>query len=68
MMLSIDPLHPSRRTYIVKLRSDATGETLCGRVENLVTCKQQDFASAHELVNQIARDLEINAVEPPNHE
>ena len=68
MTLSVDPIHPSRRTYVVKLRSDATTETLCGRVENLVTCKQHDFASALELLELIARDIEIGASEPSDNQ
>ena len=66
MMLSADPLFPSRRTYVVKFRNDATLHELRGRLENLVTCKQSEFASAHELFEVIARDFESGAAEPPS--
>ena len=48
VMLSGDPKFPARRTYIVKFRSDATPDSLCGRVENLVTCKQ---TSSHRVTS-----------------
>jgi hypothetical protein len=57
MPLRVDPTYPSRRTYVVKIRSDVTADALCGRVENLVTCKQGDFTSVHELIEWIARDM-----------
>lgn len=66
MMLSGDPKFPARRTYVVKFRSDATLDVLCGRVENLVTCKQIEFASARELCKLISRDFESCADEPTN--
>jgi hypothetical protein len=66
MTLSADPKYPSRRMYVVKLRSDATSSALCGRLENLVTCKQSDFTSAGELLESIARDIESCGAEPPN--
>ena len=64
MMLSGDPKFPARRTYVVKFRSEATHRTLCGRLENLVTCTQSEFASAGELLEAIARDFESSTVEP----
>jgi hypothetical protein len=48
----------------MKFRSDATLDALCGRLENLVTCKQSEFASARELVSLIARDIEAGGCEP----
>jgi hypothetical protein len=66
MTLRADPTYPSRRTYVVKLRSDATPDAIYGRVENLVTCKQSDFTSARELFDLIARDIESSGAEPPN--
>jgi hypothetical protein len=68
MTLSADPKHPSRRTFVVKVRSEATPESLSGRVENLVTCKQQDFSSADELVDVIACDIERSARETPDNQ
>ena len=55
MTLKADPKYPSRRAYVVKLRNAATPDALCGRLENLVTCKQNEFSSAGELLNFIAR-------------
>jgi hypothetical protein len=66
-MLSVDPKYPSRRTYIMKLRNDATLDSLRGRLENLVTCKQSEFASTRELLEMIARDIDVSADEPPNN-
>ena len=64
MMLSGDPKFPARRTYVVKFRSEATPGALRGRLENLVTCTQNEFASEAELLAVIVRDLEASAVEP----
>ena len=66
MMLRADSKYPTRRTYVVKLRSDATAETLCGRLENLVTGKQSDFTSAGELFDLIARDVDSCGAELPS--
>ena len=57
MTLKADPKYPSRRTYVVKLRNEATPDALCGRLENLVTCQQSDFTSAGELSDLIALDI-----------
>lgn len=62
-MLKADPKYPSRRTYVLKVDSEATPAAVTGRLENLVTCKQSDFASTVELVDLIARDLESCARE-----
>ena len=64
MTLRSDSKYPSRRAYVLKLHSDATRDALCGRLENLVTCKHVDFTSARELVDLIARDIESAAGEP----
>jgi len=66
MTLRADPKYPSRRTYVVKVRSDATLEALCGRLENLVTCQQSDFTSVGELFDLITSDIAGSAAEPPN--
>lgn len=58
MVLNTDSKYPNRRAYVVKLRSDATPGTLRGRVENLLTCEQREFASALELVELIEADLQ----------
>lgn len=66
MTLKPGPKYPSRRTYVVKVLSDATPDALCGRLENLVTCKQSNFTSARELSELIARDIESSGTEPPS--
>jgi len=65
-MLRGDPKFPARRTYVMKFSSDATLDVLSGRLENLVTCKQSEFASAHELCKLIAHEFESWADEPPH--
>jgi hypothetical protein len=57
MVLSADTKYPSRRSYVVKLSSDATPEALVGRLENLVTGRRSDFASAQELLRLIVGDI-----------
>jgi hypothetical protein len=64
MILRADSKYPNRRAYVLKLRSDATPDELCGRLENLVTSEYLDFASADELCELIARDLESCITEP----
>ena len=49
--------YPSRRAYVVKVRSDAKPDELAGRLENLVTGRQHEFASGRELLECIASDL-----------
>ena len=61
MVLNAESKYPNRRAYVLKLRADATPGVLAGRIENLVTGRQLAFASAHELVESIARDLEAAA-------
>ena len=67
MTLRADPKYPNRRTYVLKLRSDATPDAFCGRLENLVTCQQSDFTSARELFDLIARDIASCGAEPTNN-
>lgn len=57
MILSTDSKYPSRRAYVVKLRSDATPDALAGRLENLVTGRRGDFTSGHELLRLIVGDI-----------
>jgi hypothetical protein len=57
MILSTDSKYPSRRAYVIKLRSDATPEALAGRLENLVTGQRCEFTSARELFRLIASDI-----------
>jgi hypothetical protein len=58
MPLKSEPKYPTRRAYVLKVRSDATPEALAGRLENLVTGSQREFASSDELVDSIASDLQ----------
>lgn len=64
MTLNPESKYPNRRAYVLKLRGDATRETLAGRLENLVTGRQREFASANELLESIAGDLELAAGRP----
>jgi hypothetical protein len=61
MTLNAEAKYPSRRAYVVKVRSDAKPGALAGRVENLVTGRQRDFTSGRELLDSIAGDLEASA-------
>jgi len=58
MTLSTDSKYPSRRAYVVNLRSDATPDALIGRLENLVTGRRCEFTSARELLGLIAGDID----------
>jgi len=64
MPLKRAPKYPSRRAYVLKVRSDATPDALAGRLENLVTGSQRDFVSGNELLDSIASDLQSSG-EPP---
>ena len=57
MILSTDSKYPSRRAYVIKLRSDASADALIGRLENLVTGRRSEFTSARELLRQIVDDI-----------
>lgn len=59
MSLNPESKYPSRRSYVVKLRSDAAPGALVGRLENLVTGRQREFSSADELLASIASDLAL---------
>jgi hypothetical protein len=63
MTLNADSKYPSRRTYVLKVRSDAKPDTLAGRLENVVTGQQQEFATHQELIEWIRCDLERSGVE-----
>ena len=69
MTLNPESKYPSRRAYVLKVRSDAKPDALVGRLENLVTGRQCDFASGPELIESIANDLETSVesrgAEPP---
>jgi len=57
MALKTESKFTSRRTYIVKLHSHASRGALTGRLENLVTGQQHEFASSDELIASILNDL-----------
>lgn len=65
MPLNPESKYPNRRAYVLKLRGDATPGTLAGRIENLVTGRQREFASAFDLLASIASDIECGAAERP---
>ena len=65
MSLNPESRYPSRRTYVVKVRADAKPDGLAGRIENLVTGHQREFASGRELLESIASDLTARADEQP---
>ena len=65
MTLNPESKYPNRRAYVLKLRGDAKPGALCGRIENLVTGRQREFASASELLACIASDLACGAAERP---
>jgi hypothetical protein len=65
MALNCESKYPNRLAYVLKLRADATPGALAGRIENLVTGRQVEFGSAHELVESIVRELEAGATERP---
>jgi hypothetical protein len=64
MPLDSKPKYPSRRAYVLKVRGDARPRALAGRLENLVTGRQREFASGHELLDSLASDLETSSDEP----
>jgi hypothetical protein len=57
MTLNAQSKYPSRRTYVLKVRGDAQPDALAGRLENLVTGRQHEFASGRELLDAIAAEL-----------
>ena len=63
MALNPESRYPNRRAYVLKMRSDAKRDEFTGRIENLVTGQQREFASVHDLVVFIASDLEVAADE-----
>jgi hypothetical protein len=68
MTLKSESKYPSKRAYVLKVRGDAKPEALAGRLENLVTGRQCDFASGQELLESIAFDLEAGAPGDPRPE
>jgi len=64
MSLNPESKYPTRRAYVLKMRSDATAGALAGRLENLVTGSQREFTSERELIDSIASDLGESARDP----
>lgn len=65
MVLNTETKYPNRRAYVLKLRSDAKPGAVAGRLENLVTGHQREFASAEELLESIDCDLASAVVDVP---
>jgi len=65
MALDIEPKYPSRRTYVLKMRSDATPARFSGLLENLVTGEQHVFSSGGELIDAIAFELHVSPLDDP---
>ena len=64
MTLNAQSKYPSRRAYVLKMRDDARPDALAGRLENLVTGRQLEFASGRELLDAIVAELEAGGKEP----
>ena len=67
MSLNPESKYPTRRAYVVKVRSGAKPNALAGRLENLVTGAQREFTSGGELLESISSDLESSAGEPSGY-
>lgn len=65
MPLNPETKYPSRRAYVLKMRGDAKPGALAGRLENLVTGRQLEFASGRELLDAIAAELAAATEGPP---
>jgi hypothetical protein len=57
MVLSSDSKYPTRRAYVLKLRSDAMPGAISGRIENVLTGQQHEFSSGNELLESLTGDL-----------
>ncbi len=64
MALNPESKYPSRRAYVLKMRGDAKPDALAGRLENLVTGRQREFASGQDLLESIASDLQASTDKP----
>jgi hypothetical protein len=63
MILDSGSKYPNQRTYVVKLRREAQADALTGRLENVVTGQQREFANGDELLHLLASDIEALAPE-----
>ena len=57
MSFNSEPKYPNRRAYVRKLRSDAKPGAISGRLENLATGRQSEFASGPELLASITEEI-----------
>ena len=61
MPFNSEPKYPNRRAYVLKLRGDAKPGAIAGRLENLATGRQSEFASGPDLLASIAEDISPGA-------
>ncbi len=50
---------------MVKVRREAKPDALSGRLENIVTGQQREFANAAELLDSLSSDIEAASLERP---
>ena len=65
MALQRETEYPNRRTFVLKVRRDATPEAIAGRLENVVTGRQTEFACGRELIESIASEIRASAPQQP---
>ena len=58
MAFNSESLYRNRRTYVVKMRSDAGTGKFAGRFENVLTGREHEFSSGLEFVELMTADLE----------
>ena len=66
MTSNTDSKYRTRRAYVVNVRGDPKPDALAGRLENLDTGGQCEFASSGDLLESIARDLDATRHERPS--
>lgn len=55
--------YPNRLSYVLKLRVDATPTALAGRLENVVTGRRLEFASASALLEALVDEIEADTAQ-----
>ena len=63
MALDSGSKYPNKRMYVLKLRRDAKADALSGRLENVVTGQQREFANSDQLLDLLASDIEAPSLE-----
>jgi hypothetical protein len=63
MVLDSGSRYPNQRTYVLKLRREAQADALSGRLENVVTGQQREFANGDQLLDLLASDIEAPSPE-----